>query len=461
MARIRAVDLFAIGVALIAVCGLGSSGCGGATETRLDGAVLVVLDTLRADGLSSYGNPRATSPRIDALAERSVLFERAVSAAPWTLPGFAGLLSGRYPTAKILDGHLRVSLVEHFREAGFRTAAFTEGGYVSSFFGMDRGFGSFTELEGPVELTAGGLRINQQGGGIEATFRSAEEWLRRERSSRFFLMVHSYEIHTPYRRLEYSAALERGDLPETFETDDADRFATGAAPMSETELAYLRALYDGGVAAADREVGRILDAIEALGLADRTLVVLTSDHGEDLGDRSPLRPGNHGHSLYDELMLVPLIVHDPRRGAPVGRIAFQVRSVDVMPTILDLLGVPVPEDLDGRSLVRLMRGEETGDRPAFARLQQAGVREMVRDRSHKLIRNLFPIVPAIELYDLAEDPGEKMNLAKQRDEEFEQLTAALREQRSSIAEEGPPGYQPLRTVPAELRERLEALGYAH
>lgn len=461
MGRVRAVALLAVSVALISVSGLGSSGCGGATDARLDGVVLVVLDTLRADGLSSYGNPRPTSPRIDALAERSVLFERAVSAAPWTLPGFAGLLSGRYPTAQILDGHLRVSLVEPLREAGFRTAAFTEGGYVSSFFGLDRGFGTFTELEGPVELKAGGLRINQQGGGIEATFRSAEAWLGKQRDSRFFLMVHSYEIHTPYRRLEYAAALERGGLPETFETDDADRFATGAVQASEAELAYLRALYDGGIATADREVGRLLDAIEALGLAERTLVVLTSDHGEDLGDRSPLRAGNHGHSLYDELMLVPLIVHDPRRGAPVGRIAYQVRIVDVMPTILDLLGVPAPEGLDGRSLVRLMRGEETGDRPAFARLQKAGVREMVRDRSHKLIRNVFPIVPAIEFYNLADDPGEQRNLAKQRTEELAELSAALRELRTSVAEDGPPNYEPHRTVPAELRERLEALGYAH
>jgi arylsulfatase A-like enzyme len=439
---------------------LGSSGCGRGSDARLDGVVFVVVDALRAGGLSAYGNPRPTSPRIDALAERGVLFERAVSAASWTLPGFAGLLSGRYPTAQVLDGRLRISLVERLREAGFRTAAFTEGGYVSSFFGVDRGFEAFAEQEGPVELRVGGLRLHERGGGIEVTFRSAEEWLRTNRDSRFFLMVHTYEVHTPYRRLEYAAALERGRLPETFETDDASRFATGVAPVSEAELAYVRALYDGGVAAADREVGRLIDALEALGLADRTLVVLTSDHGEDLGERPPLRPGNHGHSLYDELLLVPLIVHDPRPGAPVGRVAYQVRSVDVMPTILDLLGVPAPEGLDGRSLVGLMGGGETGDRLAYARIQTAGVREMARDASHKLIRNAFPIVPTIELYDLAEDPGESRNLAKQRSERVAQLEVALGELRSSVADEGPPSFEPQQTVPAELRERLRALGYA-
>ena len=273
-------------------------------------------------------------------------------------------------------------------------------------------------------------------------------------------MVHSYEIHTPYRRLAYAAALERGVLPETFETDDADRYATGAAPVGEVDLAYLRALYDGGIATADREVGRLLDGLEALGLAERSLVVVTSDHGEDLGDRLPLRPGNHGHSLYDELMLVPLIVHDPRPGAPVGRVAYQVRSVDVMPTILDQLGVLAPEGLAGQSFAGLMRGEETGDRPAYARIQDAGVREMVRDGSHKLIRNVFPIVPSIELYDLAEDPTESRSLAEQRPERLAELGAVLGELRSSIAEEGPPSYAPQQKVPAELRERLEALGYA-
>jgi arylsulfatase A-like enzyme len=391
-----------------------------------------------------------------------VLFERAVSAAPWTLPGFAALLSARYPTARVLDGHLRSSLVESLREAGLRTVAFTEGGYVSSFFGLDRGFETFIEQEGAVELRVGATRMNQQvEGGIEATFRAAEAWLEAKRDSRFFLMVHTYEIHTPYRRLEYAAGLERGNLPETFETDDADRFATGVATASETELAYLRALYDGGIAAADREVGGLLDALDALGLTERTLVVVTSDHGEDLGDRLPLRAGNHGHSLYDELLLVPLIVHDPRPGAPVGRIARQVRSVDVMPTILELLEVPAPKGLDGRSLVGLMRGEESADRPAFARLQKAGLREMVRDGSHKLIRNVFPIVPAIELYDLSADPGERTNLAEREGETRERLEAALGELRSSLAEEGPPNFRGLQTVPAHLRERLEALGYAH
>ena len=154
------------------------------------------------------------------------------------------------------------------------------------------------------------------------------------------------------------------------------------------------------------------------------------------------------------------MVHSYEIHTPYRRVAYQVRSVDVMPTILDLLGVAAPEGLAGQSFAGLMRGEETGGRPAYARIQNAGVREMVRDGSHKLIRNVFPIVPSIELYDLTDDPRESRSLAEQRPEQLARLGAALGELRSSIAEEGPPSYEPQQKVPAELRERLDALGYA-
>jgi arylsulfatase A-like enzyme len=433
--------------------------CARSADPKLDGVVLIVLDTLRADGLSVYGNPRPTSPRIDAWAAQSVVFERALSAGTWTLPGTAGLLSGRVPSGKVLDGRLRISLVETLREAGYRTAAFVEGGYVSSYFGIDRGFDEFVEQEGPIKLQVGRVHLNPPGEGIEETFGSAADWLRASSERPFFLMVHTYEVHTPYRRTQYAAAIERGSLDETFETEDADRYATGSLSAAPAELAYVRALYDGGVAVADREVGRLLDTLAELGLAERTLVVLTSDHGEDLGDRAPLRMGNHGHSAYDEMLRVPLIIRDPRPGKRLGRIAGQVRSVDVMPTILDLLGVPLDGAADGRSLAPLMRGEESGARPAYVRIQRAGVREMVSDGSLKLIRNAFPIAPAVELYDLEADPTESENRAGTLPEQQARLDEQLAALRASIAEAGPPTFEPSDEVPADVRKRLNALGY--
>jgi arylsulfatase A-like enzyme len=452
-----------IPVLLLSLAFLAAGGCSlGSSERELHGAVLIVLDTLRADGLSSYGNGRRTSPHLDALAEKGVLFERAVSHASGTLPAFVGLLSGRYPSAEVMDGELLSSMVEQLRDAGFRTAAFTEGGYVSSFYGIDLGFGEFLEEEGAVHLTIGGRAMHGRAGGIEETFRRAEAWLRENGSAAFFLMVHTYEVHTPYRRLDFATGLERGRLPESFEIGKVAEALSDRQPPSDAELAYVRALYDGGVAAADRHVRGLLDVLKELGLAEETLVVLTSDHGEDLGDRAPPRPGTHGHSLYDELLLVPLVIYDPRLEGAVSRVRAQVRLVDVLPTILDLLGVPEDPRSNGRSLAPLMRGEETEDRPAYAQIVtiNGGARKVaLREGSYKLIQNAFPKVPAVELYDLAADPAEARNLASEEKELREQLQEKLRRARAPVAEGGLPNYRPGKPTPRALKEQLEALGY--
>jgi len=442
---------------------LAAGGCSlGSSERELRGAVLIVLDTLRADGLSAYGNRRRTSPHLDALAERGVLFERAVSHASGTLPAFVGLLSGRYPSAEVMDGQLQSSLVERLRDAGFRTAAFTEGGYVSSYYGMDLGFGEFLEEEGAVHLTVGGSPVHARAGGIEETFRRAEAWLRENGSAPFFLMVHTYEVHMPYRRLEYASGIERGRLSETFEIVDAPGAFADQPPPTETELAYIRALYDGGVAAADRQVGELLGVLEELDLSERTLVVVTSDHGEDLGSREPPRPGTHGHTLYDELLLVPLVIYDPRLEVAASRISAQVRLVDVLPTVLDSLGVAQDPRSHGRSLAPLMRGEESEGRPAYAQLVElsGGARGFaLREGAHKLIQNVFPTVPSVELYDLAADPAEARNLAEQESELVERLRSGLRREHDPVAQSGLPNYRTDRSTPRALRERLEALGY--
>lgn len=425
--------------------------------------MLIVLDTLRADRLSAYGNPRRTSPHLDALARKGVLFERAVSHASHTLPAFVGLLSGRYPSAEVMDGRLRSSLVERLRDAGFRTGAFTEGAFVSSYYGLDLGFEEFREEEGAVQLTVGGARVGRGDGGIEETFRRAEEWLRDNASSRFFLMIHTYEVHTPYRRLEYAAGLDRGRLPEKLESADVFDAARAWRTPTDTELAYIRALYDGGVAAADRHVGAFLGVLEELGLSERVLVVVTSDHGEDLGDRAPPRPGTHGHSLYDELLLVPLVIYDPLFEAAGPRVAAQVRLVDVLPTLLDRLGVREDPRSDGRSLSPLMRGEEAGERPAYAQIVSArrGARKAaLREDGHKLIRNASPEFPLVEIYDLVADPAEETNLSDRASPLFKRLRKRLWRVRAPVVEAGLPNYRPEQPFPRALKERLEALGYA-
>jgi arylsulfatase A-like enzyme len=396
-----------------------------------------------------------------------VLFERVISNAGWTLPALVGILSGRYPTAKVFEGRLRTSLVEPLRHAGWRTAAFTEGGFASRHFGFDRGFDSWWEQEGAVNLFLGGQRrADLGGGGVENTFGAVKSWLRENGQQRFFLLVHTYEVHTPYRRQTFTKGLDRGVLNATFEIADGERTATGEISLGETELQYVRALYDGGVLAADQQVGALMRSLEDLGLDGRTLLVVTSDHGEDLGDRLPLRPGNHGHTLYEELVRIPLVLYDPRFEFPVERISHQVRSIDIMPTILDLVGVPTAPGIRGRSLVPLMKGEEAEHRMAY--MENPDRRDGTALRTvaligypHKLILNVFPFVTdrPLELYDLASDPEEAADLAATEGPLLDRLRAELNQLRAELEMAGRADFRVPLEAPEEVRERLRALGY--
>jgi arylsulfatase A-like enzyme len=325
----------------------------------------VLLDTLRADRLSVYGHSRETSPNIDRLAMRGVLFEQAVTSAPWTLPATVSLLTGEYPTARVFDRRLQRSLVERIRDAGFATGAFVEGGFVSEQFGFGRGFEHFSEFLTYTRRDPAASLGSKKAAAVHdigETFGAAIDWLEAHSDLPFFLLVHTYEVHIPYTRLDYAEELERGSLPRLFGFREAQEAVQQR--RSPTERRYIGALYDGGVRTADHHVGRLLEALRRVGRSHDTLVVVTSDHGEDLGHRPDGRAGFHGHTLYDELVRVPLIVFDPTRDFSVKRVFTQVRTLDVLPTVLERLGITAAEEIHGRSLVPLMEGLEVEHRPA-------------------------------------------------------------------------------------------------
>jgi arylsulfatase A-like enzyme len=447
---------------LVIVAALAAAACTEAPRPR--SAILVLLDTLRADRLGASGHRRPTTPALDRLAERGVLFEQVISYSAWTLPSVVAMLSGRFPTRRVFDETLQRSLVEDLRDAGFRTAAFTEGGFLSRYYGFDLGFERYWDEAGGVHL---GLRAPLReltGAGIESTFPAAEAWLRENAKRPFFLMVHTYEVHTPYYRRSFARDLPRGRLDPTLDSDDLERIKSGALVLGETEYAYLDALYDGGVLKADDYVGRLLVALDDLGIADSTLVIVTSDHGEELEGRFPRFAAGHGHSLFDELVRVPLILFDPTREYPVRRVASQVRTVDVVPTILDLLGTAADPTLDGRSLVPLMVGSEREDRLAFSYLDLHGPeRAAVRFAGFKLIRNLEAARSAAArhsaLFDLRRDPAERRDVSRKQPAALQRASVQLDAVLERIDAEGRPSFPNMTDVPDELQERLRALGY--
>ncbi len=331
----------------------------------LPNILLVSIDTLRADRMSLYGANRPTTPRLDAwAARRAVTFEKAIAAAPWTLPSHTSLFSG-------LDAHrhgvvysepvpLGIPLLaEMLRESGYLTAAITGAGYLDPRYGLHRGFDRYRYWGrapgGPNEIRDGADR--------------AIAFLKEARDFPFFLFFHTYEVHPPLRAREpwfsHWSRLpgDRYVVPESAEgpagRDGNFRFALHPPRDPElreplpTELSALPYdLYDSGVASADDHVGRILDQLAASGLEDGTIVVVTSDHGESLGEH-----GLAGHGfLYDDNLWVPLVVALPSAAGAGSRVAAQVRLVDVMPTLLEAAGQMLPAELDGRALQPLLAG---------------------------------------------------------------------------------------------------------
>ena len=439
-------------------------------QRQLQGAILVIIDTARADHLSVYGHGRDTSPTLQALAKRGVLFEQVVSYSPWTLPSVATILSGdRFTRAYDIDkGKLRRSLVEEIQRAGYATGAVTEGGFVSAHFGFELGFDLFREERGAVFLKPEGEEPQESGtGGVEETFALAARWLRRHANDRFFLLIHTYEPHTPYSRSVFTKNIPRGSLQQGLGALMIARIRSGEVQIGEKERRYASALYDGGLRVVDNQLEALFRLLKQLELADRTLIVVTSDHGEELGDHHPRHLADHGHALFDDQLLVPLIIADPTRSYPRARVATQVRSIDILPTVADLLGANVAGPIEGRSLVPVMRGEESDDRIAFGGVTKlTPPRYFIRDGRYKYIESspregeqeVSPVPPLVQLYDLRADPGEQHNLSgqdEQRVKRFhQQLVEYLDLEQQPISIESA-----TEDADADLREQLRALGY--
>jgi arylsulfatase A-like enzyme len=333
--------------------------------------IFVSLDTLRADRLSLYGNPRPTSPEIDRWArEHGAVFENTVAPSPWTLPSHASMFTGLdavrhgvnhgYPMPRSFK-----VMADLFRRAGYSTAAVTGGAYVSAEYGFDRGFDSFYSHRGwdPREMEMGVDR--------------SIAWLERRADRPFLLFLHTYAIHAPYHaRQPYFTSLTGqappsdvfGIAPVPPVRDDGFQvrlrlFDPGGRALEPSDLTLLNGLYDSSIAYADAQLGRLLRVLEPLGLERRTIVVITSDHGEALGER-----GLAAHAyLYDFNLLVPLVIATPDGRGAGRRIGAQVRSVDILPTLLELAGRPALPEIDGASLLPLMEGKaETGGRDAWS-----------------------------------------------------------------------------------------------
>ncbi len=389
------------------------------------GVVLITLDTTRADRLSAYGFMDASMPALDRLAREGVVFDQATTVAPMTLPAHASLLTGLLPprhgvrdNADSALAATHTTLAEVLHANGFRTGAFVASAVLDPDRGLAQGFDVY---KGAGAKSQPGAAARQRR--ADAVTADAVEWLGQVAGSRFFLWTHLYDPHAPY------------DPPEPFRSRHADP-------------------YVGEIAFADSQIARLLDELERRQLLERTVVVFLSDHGEGLGEHGER---DHGIFVYESVLRVPLMIRMPRGHIAPRRVAEVVRLTDVMPTVLELLDLPVPS-MDGVSLVRLMAGRAQLPLEAYAEAmypQRFGWSPLrsLRDERFKLID-----APRPELYDLERDPFEQHNVY----EVHPYVAEAMRQRIASLDAGGPPGVAaPSAAGPsAELRERLSALGYA-
>ena len=392
--------------------------------------LVVTLDTLRADRVGSYGHAGARTPRLDGLAARGLRFARAATVVPLTLPAHSSLFTGTFPGRhQVRDnggyylGEEQETLAEVLQAGGFRTGGFVSAFVLDSRWGIAQGFERYVDdfdLR-KFDKQAGMDAIQRRG---DETVDQAVAWLAAERERPFFLWVHLYDPHTPY-------AAPR---------DYAARF-----PRS------LEGAYDAEIAFTDAQLGRLLDALEADGRLGRTVVAVLGDHGEMLGEHGE---ATHGFFVYDSAVRIPLVVAAP--GLAPRVVEDQVRIVDVMPTLLELLDFPALAAVQGTSLLPLARGQRLSlmalSESWFPRFHY-GWSELlaVQDERFKLIR-----APRRELYDLQRDPLETRDLAASDPRRVEAMERALD---AAIAAAGGGTPKTPVAVDSETAERLEALGY--
>ncbi len=387
--------------------------------------LLVTIDTLRADRVGAYGSGRGLTPTLDALAARAVRFDRAYAHAPMTLPAHASILTGLIPPAHGVrnNGSFRLdasrqTLATCLRRAGYRTGAFVGAFVLDVRFGLNHGFDVYDDQYG---TETGPVTFGFVERPANEVLTRAAGWILGEKGGRastpFFAWVHLFDPHAPYQ-----------------------------APRMQVADPY-----DNEVAFTDAEIGSFLGELDAAGQLDRTLIIVVADHGEALGDHGE---ATHGLFAYDATLRIPLII--AATGIRPRVVRAPVSQVDILPTVLDLVGVPTPPAIQGRSVLGALGGATADDRPIYFEALDAN-----------LTRNWAPLtgvisdgwkyvdLPVPELYDLARDPGETNNLAAHEAARLRTLQQQLEDLRARVTDRAAAPAP----IDADAAARLRALGY--
>ena len=410
-----------------------AAGCGGEPDYNV---LVITIDTLRPDRLGCYGYGRPTSPRIDELAARSVLFEQVVCSSPQTLPSHTSIFTGLHPRTHKAISHESVvadevtTLAEILKDRGYRTTAFISSHVLDSKYGLNQGFDRYWQVN---QVMRPKQREIAQQRGLDPTTNEVLSWLEENASTRFFAWIHWFHPHRPYAPpLELRPRFVGDYLGDAnSSTEFLMNVWRDEIDLPAEDVRYLSQLYDGEIAFTDEQVGRVLDALNVLGISDKTIIVLTADHGEMLYEHEFYF--GHDIALYEECIMIPLIVSHPGLGVTPKRLPGLVQSIDIFPTLLGFLGIGCPAGTEGKSLEPLVIGAETRTAEyAFSETfpfpEKAMPRHAVRTEGRKLIwRETKEGILTKHFYDLGADPGEMSDIMADEPEAGRTLDRTLYE----------------------------------
>lgn len=422
------------------------------TRAKEPNIVLISIDTLRRDHLSTYGYEKETSPFLDSLANESAVFNNAIAQAPYTVTSHITMMTSLWPSVHQILTHDHqdrlstkwLTLPQILKARGYQTAGFTGGGQVSAVYGFDRGMDVY----------------DFEGGRSEVIFPKAKEWIAKTQGNPFFLFLHTYDVHMPY---EPPPPFDNIFDPEY--NGSINRWTEGCVEINDSELFNrILDLYDGEIRYVDAQIQRVVQFLREKGLYENTMLIITSDHGEEFMEHGSM--ACHAHTLYNELLLIPLIIKFPN-GQWAGRIIPDpVALNDLMPTVLDYIDIPFSPDSQGETLLDYMEDNVKRDvqRPIFS--EQIVIRDdprvevSIQTLSEKYYQRLD--LPG-EYFLLVNDSGEQHNLLESQKKKASVLEKSIREYMSANKKLAKLGSETKRNRSQEMDEKtvekLKALGY--
>lgn len=405
--------------------------------------ILISVDTLRADHLGCYGYKKNTSPHIDKFSKESILFKQNIAHAPTTLPSHASIFTSLIPSHHG-SFHTPLSedvltMAEILKLQGYKTVSFNDGGYVSAKFGFDQGFDLYDSF----------LKAPQ--GTFKNRVNKAIRWIKENHPDKFFLFLHTYEVHHPYTPKEkYLTLFEddySGNLPSDISVDLLRDINEKKLAIHQEDKSHIINTYDAEIRSMDESFSELLNFLKEYNLYDTTLIIFTSDHGEEFGEHGLM--SWHGVTLFDEVLHIPLIIKFPNSTFSNTIVRQQVGSIDILPTLLDVIGIETSDIFEGSSLVDSIKGKKIS---SYVVSEIGKQEKSIRTESLKYYRKHSSEM----LFDLIKDPLE------QNDISYNHLnkTAKLKKELESFLDKRPQIFnkdQP--NIDKKTLEVLKALGY--